>query len=1045
MNIWLAYVSYPTTTATYVERALRRYAQVTTVGPRFPMELIETWHLQNLRLPFTDHDIVTPFEPNVADLIAAAKPDNRPDLYVWVESVCGYFPEGLESLTCATACWLIDTHLNLTWHLKWAKHFKYVFLAQREYVQTFRNNGLNAHWLPLACDPEIHAPVSLQKKYDISFVGSLSHNPRRQSLLKRLDDELGIYCERCWWDDMARVISQSRMTFNNAVKNDLNMRVFEALSIGTLLLTDRAPDSGLETLFHDGEELAIYRNDDELLDVTRFYLSNPLLQGQIAQRGQQIVHNAHTYQHRMHDLLAVTLHGKAATWTAAELREQSLVGLSAPFALYMQQQTQAVPETRSFVIPVLDYSPASPYNIITLLADLETIPGEVIVIFNNPLIGEELKKHPRITRSATMSENIGVARAWNVGISMATTPFVIVLNADLHVEAPVFEAIEQGLQQLDKAACVGPQGSFVNYRLTKDFLYFDKGSFDNPVAVDAVSGFLFGVRRELFGPGGLKFEEAYTPCYFEEWDLGLQIRQQGLKSWIVPADSYSHHWGGSIRGRHEIECLGRTESAQQILRRNRAFFLYKWRTSDGYLPESGWKLLGPEYLLNCLADGANDESIQTAISALQASYPDDARALAVSIFTAFSQHNVVKATALAKQLSKKSPSFDLNVFLKNPNYTIASFPIEQAATEFTENPGASAPFVIDGVFFQYRNTGIARVWEELLQQWASSSFSSNILVLDRNGTCPRFKGISYRTIPPHDYANLEADRQLLQQICDEAKAACFISTYYTTPLTTPSVVMIHDCIPESLGADLEEPAWIEKRHAIVYAAAFYCVSAHTAAELLKHYPDAAGRPLDVSHHGVPTPFYPADDHEVTAFRDQYRISKPYFLFVGPVEWYKNFKLFIDTFATLPNYDAFQVVRTCHENGEPIHPLCADPQTVITTGRLSDSELRAAYSGALALIYPSWYEGFGLPVLEAMACGCPVIAANTTSIPEVAGTAALLIPPNDHVAMAQALLKIQSEPERNRLREAGLKRAQMFNQQRSASRLQQLLQHIAEQP
>jgi|GEM_PF-6561865 len=73
MHIWLAYVSYPTTTAVYAERALRCCARVTTVGPRFPMELVETWHLQNLRLPFTDQDIVTPFEPDVPELIAAVK------------------------------------------------------------------------------------------------------------------------------------------------------------------------------------------------------------------------------------------------------------------------------------------------------------------------------------------------------------------------------------------------------------------------------------------------------------------------------------------------------------------------------------------------------------------------------------------------------------------------------------------------------------------------------------------------------------------------------------------------------------------------------------------------------------------------------------------------------------------------------------------------------------------------------------------------------------------------------------------------------------
>jgi glycosyltransferase involved in cell wall biosynthesis len=348
--------------------------------------------------------------------------------------------------------------------------------------------------------------------------------------------------------------------------------------------------------------------------------------------------------------------------------------------------------------------------------------------------------------------------------------------------------------------------------------------------------------------------------------------------------------------------------------------------------------------------------------------------------------------------------------------------------------------VIDGVFFQYRSTGIARVWFELLQQWASSDFSHRILVLDREGTCPRINGINYRTLPLHDYCDLEADRLMLQQICDEQKAACFVSTYYTTPVSTPALLMIHDCIPEALGADLHEPAWQEKQHAIFYAKAFCCVSAHSAVDLLRYYPEVAGRPLEIIHHGVPAAFYPATGQEIVHFHSSYGITKPYYLFVGPVEWYKNFGTFINAFAAMPDCGDLQVVRTRMEESGTSHPVCEDPQTVITTGRLDDNELRTAYSGALALVYPSWYEGFGLPVLEAMACGCPVIAANTTSIPEVAGHAALLIPPHDLAAMTSALQTVQLPEQRQRLSSAGLDRVASFNRAIASSRLWQLIEH-----
>jgi hypothetical protein len=211
------------------------------------------------------------------------------------------------------------------------------------------------------------------------------------------------------------------------------------------------------------------------------------------------------------------------------------------------------------------------------LQDLEHIPGDVIVVFNDVGVADELKGHPRITRYAIISQNIGVARAWNVGIEMATTPVVFILNSDLHLQPEAVEVVEQGILTLEDAACVGPQGSFVNFRICKDYHYFGQGTFNVPLEVDAVSGFFFAVKREHFGPSALRFENAFTPCYFEEWDLGLQIKRSGLKSYVVPTTAYTHHWSGSIAARREIECMGRSETPQSILLRNRLLFIAKWR------------------------------------------------------------------------------------------------------------------------------------------------------------------------------------------------------------------------------------------------------------------------------------------------------------------------------------------------------------------------------------------------------------------------------------------------------------------------------------
>lgn len=581
IHVWLSFVAYPVTVAAYLERALRKICRVTTIGPRLPEEYIEKWQLHDMKLPLTAQDIDTTFSPDMGEVLKNCPVSDYPDLFIWVESVGvgGFFPRNLEALPCPRVAYLIDSHLSAELHRTIAQLFDKVFLAHRQYVETIRAVNPNCHWLPLACDPEIHAKHPGDKVHEIGFVGGVFSGSRRHQLLTTLGAHVPVHYERCFWDDMARLFSRSKIVFNEAVRDDLNMRVFEAMSTGSLLLTDLARNSGQDVLFRDGEDCAVYR-DDQIVDVARFYLENNALREQIATRGQHLVHNAHTYGHRADDLLAVALEGKPDTFSAEELRERSLVGVPAVDA-DVSDSVCISTARRSFVIPVLDMSPASEYNISTLLRDLEGVEGDVIVVFNGQEVAEQLKGHPRITRYAIMKQNIGVARAWNLGLEMAATPTVFILNADLHVEPAAIEALEQALHSLPGAACVGPQGTFCNFALARDYLYFDKGSFTQPMAVDAVSGFFFALKLEHFTTRLIRFENGFTPCYFEEWDLGLQIRQAGLTSYIVPTTAYDHHWSGTIRALREISYYERAETAGEILQRNRLLFLNKWRGIAG--------------------------------------------------------------------------------------------------------------------------------------------------------------------------------------------------------------------------------------------------------------------------------------------------------------------------------------------------------------------------------------------------------------------------------------------------------------------------------
>jgi hypothetical protein len=626
-RVLLAYVSYPVTTAVYFERALRESHQVVTCGPKIDEALIKAWNLEDLKLPVRDLDIPLPLSPDMGELLDRLDPLLYPDLYLWIESVHGYFPRHLDGIRCPKACYLIDSHLNLQWHLEWAKEFDHVFLAQREYVEMFHRAGMRSvHWLPLGCDPQIHRGISSAKKYDVGFVGSLN-NDRRRSLIQKIEAVMPVAYRRCFWNEMAEFLSECRIVFNNAVRNDLNMRLFETLSVGSFLLTDKAPRSGQDELFRSGEDLCVYE-DDMIVEAAKYYLDHPEERERIAARGQKIVHAAHTYAHRVEELVNVALGGQPRTPTAQEWRARSVSSnMESDNAARRISIRRQVPP-KSFVVPVLDMSPASPFNIGTLLQDMERIEGTMIVVFNSPEMAERWRSHPRINRAVTLSHNIGVARAWNVGIHIAETPVTFFCNADLHLAPQAVDTLSQALVDTPQAGIVGPQGGFYHFESARDLLYFDRGSFTAPMLVDDISGFFFAVNTELFSRHGLQFEDRFTPCYFEEWDIGLQCKRVGLGCYVVPVADYAHEWSGSIRGVKEIRYFDRADSAGAILHRNREIFLEKWKriadeSGNQALLESYWV----DYVLNTLSlPKVNPDDVKRIVSEVLRYFPGSAKA-----------------------------------------------------------------------------------------------------------------------------------------------------------------------------------------------------------------------------------------------------------------------------------------------------------------------------------------------------------------------------------------------------------------------------------
>ncbi|MGB3188781.1 MAG: glycosyltransferase family 1 protein, partial [Limnoraphis sp.] len=233
-------------------------------------------------------------------------------------------------------------------------------------------------------------------------------------------------------------------------------------------------------------------------------------------------------------------------------------------------------------------------------------------------------------------------------------------------------------------------------------------------------------------------------------------------------------------------------------------------------------------------------------------------------------------------------------------------------------------------------------------------------------------------------------------------------------------------IPEVLGADFNEPMWREKHHAIRHASGYISISENTASDLVKCFSGISPEQVTVAHCGVSPVFSLNSQADINQFKMKYGITKPYFILVGAGSNYKNAGLFFQAFDQLYSKQGFEIVCTGGSSlwlsaeyrqftsGCVVHPL-----------QLSDEELAIAYSGAVALVYPSLYEGFGMPVAEAMACGCPVITCKNSSIPEVAGEAAIYVNETDINVMANALCEIQKPEVRRQLIETGLQQVEKF--------------------
>ncbi|MBK9232126.1 MAG: glycosyltransferase family 4 protein [Anaerolineae bacterium] len=279
------------------------------------------------------------------------------------------------------------------------------------------------------------------------------------------------------------------------------------------------------------------------------------------------------------------------------------------------------------------------------------------------------------------------------------------------------------------------------------------------------------------------------------------------------------------------------------------------------------------------------------------------------------------------------------------------------------------------------------------------------------------------------------------------RASLLHVNYVAPPVgSCPHVVTVHDISYDLYPAFFSpRDRWMLKTLVPLTmrrAAAIITVSQHAKQEIMARY----GLPADkiaVTYEAAGEQFRPVTDAAARlALRQRLGLpaQAPYFLALGNLQPRKNIGRLLEAFA-LARQSA-ELAATCLViAGKALwreSEIYATVQQAGLTdavhfpGYVDDADLPALYSDALAFVYPSLYEGFGLPPLEAMACGTPVICANAASLPEVVGDAALTVPPTDVGALAHALRQVAGAPElRQQLRQRGHARAAQFTWRRCA--------------
>lgn len=232
------------------------------------------------------------------------------DLYLRIDH--GDYKYDLPKHLKPKAFYAVDCHLKYPYSQirKQAKNYDFVFVTQKGTEEELKKEGINAIWMPLACDPEIHKRLDLEKIYDIGFVGTSGGVPRKFYLQELRERYPNSFIGQADYRLMSKIYSQAKIGFElmhstSKHKNVFSMRAFEIMSCGAMALINDTDGRFKELGFIDGKNIVIYRNPRELFELIDYYLKNEEERQNIADEGHKLTITKHTYEKRVEKIFKI--------------------------------------------------------------------------------------------------------------------------------------------------------------------------------------------------------------------------------------------------------------------------------------------------------------------------------------------------------------------------------------------------------------------------------------------------------------------------------------------------------------------------------------------------------------------------------------------------------------------------------------------------------------------------------------------------------------------------------------------------------------------